>query len=108
MNEEFRQDPSFKAWGPLISPDYHNENITRADITVASAVWALTVVNAIIGIWLALGQTKASRSPIRSVYVWMIWLELTVSFVMGLECFLHLLKIIRPSEYNDSSFIRLY
>jgi hypothetical protein len=31
------------------------------------------------------------------VYVWMIWLELVISFAMGLECFLHLLKIIKPS-----------
>jgi hypothetical protein len=43
------------------------------------------------------------------VYVWLIWLELLVSFLMGLECYLHLQEIIKPSEttyprhdeYND-------
>ncbi len=98
MSNEFREDPSFKPWGPLISPNYENEPITTADIIIASVVWGLTVVNVIIAIWLAWGQSKASRSPLRSVYVWMIWLELIVSFVMGLECFLHLLKYIKPSE----------
>jgi hypothetical protein len=98
MNDEYRQDPSFKPWGPLISPSYKNENITKADIIVASAVLGLTLINAGIAVWLAFNQTRASRSPLRSVYVWMIWLELTVSVVMGIECFLHLLKYIPPSK----------
>ncbi|OSS44969.1 hypothetical protein B5807_09170 [Epicoccum nigrum] len=97
MNNEFRDDPSFQPWGPLISPNYTNEEITTADIIIASVVWGLTLCNVVIGIWLAWGQSKASRSPLRSVYVWMIWLELGISFIMGLECFLHLLKYIRPS-----------
>ncbi|KAF3032747.1 hypothetical protein E8E11_003197 [Didymella keratinophila] len=97
MNDEFRIDTSFQPWGPLISPTYELEPITTADIIIASTVWGLTLVNVIIGIWLAYGQSKVSRSPLRSAYVWMIWLELVISFVMGLECFLHLLKYIRPS-----------
>lgn len=98
MNEEFRIDPSFRPVGPLISPDYVLERITKSDIIVASVVWGLTLVNVIIAIWLGYVQTKGSRSPLHSVYVWMIWLELLVSFLMGLECFLHLLKYIRPSK----------
>ncbi|KAH7069160.1 hypothetical protein BKA63DRAFT_102191 [Paraphoma chrysanthemicola] len=97
MNDEFRANVHFEPWGPLISPKYEKEPITNSDIIVASVVWALTLVNAIIAVWQALSQTKNSRSPIKSVYVWMIWLELVVSFVMGLECFMHLLKIIPPS-----------
>ena len=98
MSNEFRDDPSFQPWGPLISPNYKNEEITTADIIIASVVWGLTLCNVVIGIWLAYGQSKASRSPLRSVYVWMIWLELGICFIMGLECFLHLLKYIRPSK----------
>ncbi|KZM25940.1 hypothetical protein ST47_g3000 [Ascochyta rabiei] len=103
MNNEYRDDPSFKPWGPLISPSYVNEPITRADIVVASTVFALTLINVAIGVWLAWGQSRVSRNPLRSVYVWMIWLELGISLVMGIECFLHLQKIIRPSEYKDSN-----
>ena len=100
MNDEFRIVPSFQPEGPLISPNYENEAITTTDIIIASVVWGLTLVNVFIAIWFAWGQTKASRSPLRSVYVWMIWLELVVSFIMGLECFMHLLKLIRPSTYT--------
>ncbi|KAF9694796.1 hypothetical protein EKO04_007410 [Ascochyta lentis] len=97
MNNEFRDDPSFQPWGPLISPTYVNEPITTADIIIASTVFGLTLVNVVIGIWLAWGQSRVSRNPLRSVYVWMIWLELGISLVMSIECFLHLLKHIRPS-----------
>jgi hypothetical protein len=98
MDEEFRPDAYFKPWGPLISPNYKSQNITRLDVVVASIVWVLTLINVGIALWLASIQARASRSPLRSIYVWMIWLELFVSFVMGLECFLHLLKLIKPSK----------
>ncbi|KAJ4322716.1 hypothetical protein N0V94_002234 [Neodidymelliopsis sp. IMI 364377] len=97
MNDEFRDDPSFRPWGPLISPNYENEAITTADIIIAAVVFALTLVNVVVGVYLAYGQSKVSRSPLRSVYVWMIWLELIISLVMSIECFLHLLKYIKPS-----------
>lgn len=97
MTNEFRNVPSFQPWGPLISPTYENEAITTGDIIIAAIVFGLTLANAVVAVWLAWGQSKASRSPLRSVYVWMIWLELVISFVMSIECFLHLLKIIRPS-----------
>jgi hypothetical protein len=58
------------------------------------------MVNVIIAIYLGYGQTNSSRSPLRSVYVWLIWLELLVSFLMSLECYLHLLKFIRPSKFR--------
>jgi hypothetical protein len=98
MNDEFRDDPSFRPWGPLISPNYENETITTADIIIAAVVFALTLVNVVVGVYLAYGQSKVSRSPLRSVYVWMIWLELVISLVMSIECFLHLLKYIKPSK----------
>jgi hypothetical protein len=98
MSEEFHDKPSFQPWGPFISESYHNEPITKADIIIASVVWGLTLVNVIVALWLIVKQTRGSRSPLRSVYVWMIWLELIVSFTMGLESFLHLLKYIRPSR----------
>ncbi|KAF2844806.1 hypothetical protein T440DRAFT_547047 [Plenodomus tracheiphilus IPT5] len=97
MNDEFKIDPNFRPWGPFISPNYELEAITKADVVIASTVWGLTCINVILAIYLGIHQTKGSRSPVRSVYVWMIWLELVVSFCMGLECFLHLMKLIRPS-----------
>jgi hypothetical protein len=97
MQNEFKQDPNFLPWGPFIPKRYRNEPITRGDVIIASIVWGLTCLATIQAIYLAWGQTKASRSPLRSIYVWLIWIELIVSFIMGIECFLHLLKVIRPS-----------
>jgi hypothetical protein len=101
MDKEFRPDVPFEPWGPLISPHYVKEPISNADIIVSSVVWALTLINAIIGCWLAIQQTKGSKYPARSTYVWMIWLELGASFIMGFECYMHLLKFIKPSEWFD-------
>ena len=77
-----------------------NQAITGADIVIASVVFGLTIVNVGIAIHLGYSQTKSSKSPLRSVYVWLIWLELLVSFLMGLECYLHLMKIIRASKFS--------
>ncbi|KAF1992961.1 hypothetical protein P154DRAFT_504205 [Amniculicola lignicola CBS 123094] len=97
MNEEFKNDPAFKPWGPFISPNFRNEPITVADIIIASIVFGCTIICVLVALYLGYGQTKGSRSPIRSIYVWLIWLELLASFLMGLECYLHLLKYIKPS-----------
>ncbi|PSN61735.1 hypothetical protein BS50DRAFT_603884 [Corynespora cassiicola Philippines] len=97
MNDEFKIDPTFKAWGPFIPDTYENEPITTSDIIIAGTIFALTLANALLAMYLGFYQTIGSRSPIRSTYVWMIWLELLVSFLMGLECFLHLLKFVKPS-----------
>jgi hypothetical protein len=108
MNDEFRENTPFKPWGPLISPTYRNEPITKSDMIVASVVFALTLVNVIVALWQVSYQTKNSRSPMRSAYIWMIWLELSVSFVMALESYLHLLKIIKPSESMPTVVGRSY
>ena len=97
MSNEWRPDVYFEPWGPFIGKNFKNEDITRTDVIIVSVVWFLTLVNAGVAIWLGYKQSTSSRSPLRSVYVWMIWLELLASFTMGLECFLHVLKFIRPS-----------
>jgi hypothetical protein len=102
MANEFRPNTDFMGWGPFIK-GYHNEPITKGDIIVASTVWALTCLAAVLALYLAWGQTTASRSPLRSIYVWLIWIELVVCLLMGLECYLHLLKIIRPSKLKTTS-----
>jgi hypothetical protein len=99
MDREYKIDPDFKTWGPFIGKHYKNEPITKSDVIIAGVVWGLTLVFALLAVYLGIGQTRSSRSPLRSVYVWLIWLELLVSFLMGLECFLHLLKIVKPSMY---------
>lgn len=105
MSHEFKDDPSFVAWGPFIPPHYQNEEITLSDIIIASVVFSLTMIFSILAVYLGIGQTKGSHSAFKSTYVWLIWVELVVCFVMAVECFLHLLKIIKPSMYTHPSNI---
>ncbi|KAF3053969.1 hypothetical protein E8E11_000218 [Didymella keratinophila] len=96
QSQEFKEDPTFVPWEPFASPHFVNEPISKTDIITASVVWCLTLIAALSAIFLGYGQTRSSRSLLRSAYVWMIWIELAVCFAMGLECYLHMLKIIRP------------
>ncbi|KAF2756837.1 hypothetical protein EJ05DRAFT_45198 [Pseudovirgaria hyperparasitica] len=95
--KEFKEDPTFTTWGPFISPEYVLEPITLSDVIIATVVFALTILNVGIAIYIGIAQSKSARRPLRSVYIWLIWLELLVSFLMASECYMHLLKIIRPS-----------
>lgn len=94
---EFHPDPTFTAWGPFIRDDYYIQPVTYRAITLASLVFGLAGIFAILAATIAYRQTKANRSPLRSVYIWMIWLELAASVVIAIECLLYLLKVIRPS-----------
>lgn len=94
---EFKPDPSFTAWGPFIRDDYYIQPVTYRAITVASLVFGLAGIFAITAAIIAHRQTKACRKPLKSVYIWMIWLELAASVVIAIQCLLYLLKVIRPS-----------
>jgi hypothetical protein len=54
---------------------------------------------AISAAYLAVQQTRNSRRPWKSVYVWMIWIELVACIIIALECLLFLLYAIQPSFY---------
>ncbi|KAJ4300845.1 hypothetical protein N0V90_002933 [Kalmusia sp. IMI 367209] len=108
MNREWRPGVNFEPWGPFVGKDFKNEKITHTDIIITSIVWALTLINVIIAIYFGYKQSKSSRSPLRSVYIWMIWLEMVASFIMGLECYLHVLKYVRPSFYFYSTILLMW
>ncbi|KAF2268683.1 hypothetical protein CC78DRAFT_612945 [Lojkania enalia] len=105
MNNEYAPDKNFDPWGPFIGKNFENEKITYTDIIIASVAWGLSLLFLMLALYLAWIQTKTSRSPLRSVYVWLIWLELAASFLMGIESYLHILKIIRPSIYLFLSIV---
>lgn len=94
---EFNPDPTFTAWGPFIRDDYYIQPVTYRAITVAGLVFGLANIFAISAAFIAFKQTRACRRPLKSAYIWMVWLELAASFVIAIECLLYLLKIIRPS-----------
>lgn len=100
MNRVWRPEVDFSPWGPFVGKYFKNDPITYTDITISSVVWGLTLVNLLIAAWLGYKQCHSSRSPLKSMYIWMIWLEMGASFIMGLECFLFVLKYIRPSRFS--------
>ncbi|KAJ4352108.1 uncharacterized protein N0V89_007454 [Didymosphaeria variabile] len=63
---------------------------------------------AILATYVAIQQTKKSRRPLKSVYVWMIWVELVACVIIALECLLYLLYIIQPSFYFFMSILFLW
>ncbi|KAF1848761.1 uncharacterized protein K460DRAFT_353702 [Cucurbitaria berberidis CBS 394.84] len=99
MGEKYTTSPGFTAWGPFIKDDYIIEPVSRSDLITAGVVFGLANIFALSAAYVIIRHTRASRRPLRSAYIWMIWLELAASVVIGIECLLHLLRIIRPSFY---------
>ena len=99
MDDQLPVASSYVPWGPFISDDYVLLSVTRTDIIIAGAVFALANIFALFGAYVATRQTMASQRPLKNAYIWMIWLELAASVVIGIECLLFLLRIIRPSFY---------
>ncbi|OAG02031.1 uncharacterized protein CC84DRAFT_1051733, partial [Paraphaeosphaeria sporulosa] len=77
-------------------------------ITVAGVVFGLSMCFAICAAYIALQQTKNSRRPSKSVYVWMIWIELAACVTIAIECLLYLLYVIPPSFYFFMSILLLW
>ncbi|KAF2622831.1 hypothetical protein BU25DRAFT_302960, partial [Macroventuria anomochaeta] len=102
---ELNPDPTFTGWGPFIRDDYYIQPVTEGAIIVASLVFGLANFFAITAAYIAYRQTRACRNPLRSAYIWMIWLELAASFVIAIECLLYLLKAIRPSFWFYMSIL---
>ncbi|KAI4688093.1 uncharacterized protein J4E84_005021 [Alternaria hordeiaustralica] len=97
LNDLYRPGVVSEPWGPLISPDYTEDEFTNLDVLVASIPWALTLANVILALWQIYHQTKLAKTPIRSPYLWMAWLELGACFALGLVGYLHVLKHIPAS-----------
>lgn len=108
MSTEFHPDPTFKGWGPFINDDYYIQPVTYRSIIVASIVFGLANIFGISAAYIAFRQTRACRAPLKSAYIWMIWLELAASFVIAVECLLYLLKVIKPSFWFYMSICKFF
>lgn len=99
MDKIINPGPSFTAWGPFVRNNYTVLPVTRTDIIVASTIFGLANIFAISAAYIAVQQTRLARRPLKSTYIWMIWLEWTASVVLSIECLLYLFRVIRPSFY---------
>lgn len=99
MGHEIAIPPGYTAWGPFVRDNYKILRTTQADIIVAGTVFGLANAFGLSAAFIAVRQTRISRRPWRSAYIWMIWLELVASVVISIICLLFLLHKIRPSFY---------
>lgn len=74
----------------FIPPNYVAQQVTRTDMNVASICWGFTLGFGFLTTWEAMRQTLRARDPLRSTYVWMIWLELLVCLAFSIICWIHL------------------
>ncbi|TQS34968.1 hypothetical protein Golomagni_04628 [Golovinomyces magnicellulatus] len=76
--------------------------VSRDDLALASMAWGFTIGFGFLTTWAAMKQTalvhrRYGTSRLNSPYIWMIWLEILVSLLLGLTSWLHLFGVITPS-----------
>jgi hypothetical protein len=107
IGKEFRPDPNFTPWGPFIPDDYIVEPITYRTVITASVLFGLTWILAFLAMYIAFRQSRAAREPWKSLYIWMVWVEIAASVFIGVDVLLYLLKIIRPSFWFYMSICKI-
>lgn len=60
------------------------------DYKIASLAAGFTIGFGILTVWTATQQTMTMRSPLRSVYMYMVWGEILANFIIGIIAWLFL------------------
>ncbi|KAL7276802.1 hypothetical protein RUND412_000188 [Rhizina undulata] len=93
----------------LLPPNYKEQPVTWADISVASICWGFTLGFGFLTTWEAVCQTLRARAPLKSIYVWMIWGEIFVCLAFSIITWLHLYKdVLRASFFFYFSILTLW
>ena len=101
-------DTNFTSWGPFINHEtYVIQPLTDSDFITAIVAFVIVILFALSAAYTGYKQTRKARSPWKSVYLWMVWLEIASSLVIAIECLLFLVRAVRPSFYFFMS-IRKY
>jgi len=66
------------------------------DFKLASTAAGFTLGFSVLCIWNAIQQTRAVRSPLRSVYIFMVWGEIVANLCIGIIGYLFLDEILKP------------
>ena len=108
MSAEFRPNANFEPTGPFVGKNFVNQEITYTDVIISAVIWVFTLGFMGLAIWTILKQMKSARSPLRSLYIWLAWIEIAASLVMGIVSFLHLLKVLRPCMLEKPGSVYRY
>jgi hypothetical protein len=96
----FGSNPNFTSWGPFINHDtFIVQPVSRADFATAIIAFVLVIVFATSAAYVGYRQTRRSREPWKSAYIWMVWLEWASCLIIGIECMLFIVRAVRPSFY---------
>lgn len=66
------------------------------DFKLASAAAGFTLGFGVLTVWEAIKQTRAIRSPLRSVYIYMVWGEILANLSIGIIAWLFLDGTVGP------------
>jgi len=103
----FQYDPHFTSWGPFINHDtYVIQGVSREDIITTGVAYAIVSAFAVSTAYVGYKQTKRTRQPWKSAYIWMVWLEWAACVSIATESLLYILRVIRPSFYFYMSLCR--
>lgn len=74
------EDTTFVPWGPFLDEfTFVVHPITCSDLFTAYVVFGLVMCFASLAAFLGYKQTQHSRRPFKTLYIWMIWVELIAS-----------------------------
>jgi len=76
------------------SPDTMATNVE--DFKLASVAAGFTLGFGLLTVWEAIKQTREIRSPLRSVYIYMVWGEITANLLIGIIAWLFLDGTLNP------------
>ena len=66
------------------------------DFKLASTAAGFTLGFGVLCVWNAIQQTMAVRSPLRSVYIYMVWGEIVANFIIAIIAWLFLDGTLTP------------
>jgi hypothetical protein len=78
------------------------------DYQLAALAAGFTLGFGILTIWEAIKQTQRNRNPLRSIYIYMIWGEITVNVVIGVIAWLFLNERLGPTYVYRISLLEAF
>ena len=67
------------------------------DLEISAAAAGFSIGFGFLVTWEAIKQTRANRSPLRSIYIYMVWGELAANLIITIMAFLLLHGKLKPT-----------
>lgn len=69
---------------------------SKTDLQIAALAAGFTLGFGFLTVWEAIKQTRRNRSPLRCVYIYMIWGEIFSNVGLGVIGWLFLAEVVKP------------